>query len=162
MKYWCSFEEFSIRKELEHFIVFYYWVFTFIGESKKPLCFKDLNNWSCSIGYGVGSSSPLCPSYNFSLELARSSQVCWFCCFPALLLNQLQTSCSLWENTWILSLLFWFVDSLCCCKFTHLTFLIFYEISNCSSEVSTIIIYPWMMYISADMEAFLSLNLFRM
>ncbi|CAL9128496.1 unnamed protein product [Musa textilis] len=44
-------------------------------ESKKPLCFKDLNNWSCSIGYGVGSSSPLCPSYNFSLELARSSQL---------------------------------------------------------------------------------------
>ncbi|RRT74689.1 hypothetical protein B296_00020063 [Ensete ventricosum] len=45
-------------------------------ESKKPLCFKDLNNWNFSIGYGVGLGSPLCPSYSFSLELARSSQVC--------------------------------------------------------------------------------------
>ncbi|WOK91552.1 hypothetical protein Cni_G00243 [Canna indica] len=46
-----------------------------LRESKKPMCFKDLNNWSCAIGYGAGSSSPLCPSYNFSLELVRSSKL---------------------------------------------------------------------------------------
>jgi hypothetical protein len=32
-------------------------------------------NWSCAIGYGVGSGSPLSPSFNFGLELAKSSQV---------------------------------------------------------------------------------------
>ncbi|KAI4348161.1 hypothetical protein L6164_008917 [Bauhinia variegata] len=34
----------------------------------------NLMNWSCAIGYGVGSASPLSPSFNFSLELAKSSQ----------------------------------------------------------------------------------------
>ncbi|KAI3970504.1 hypothetical protein MKX01_024151 [Papaver californicum] len=37
--------------------------------------YKDLKNWSCAIGYGLGSSSPLSPSFNFCLELARSSQL---------------------------------------------------------------------------------------
>ncbi|CAJ2663926.1 unnamed protein product [Trifolium pratense] len=31
-------------------------------------------NWSCALGYGVGSGSPLSPSFNFSLELVKSSQ----------------------------------------------------------------------------------------
>ncbi|KAF3444657.1 hypothetical protein FNV43_RR14350 [Rhamnella rubrinervis] len=34
----------------------------------------NLKNWSCAIGYGSGSGSPLSPSYNFGLELAKSSQ----------------------------------------------------------------------------------------
>ncbi|KAI4389093.1 hypothetical protein MLD38_001356 [Melastoma candidum] len=38
------------------------------------LKFKNLLNWSCAIGYGVGSGSPLSPSFNFNLELAKSSQ----------------------------------------------------------------------------------------
>uniref|UniRef100_A0A453DUM1 Uncharacterized protein n=1 Tax=Aegilops tauschii subsp. strangulata TaxID=200361 RepID=A0A453DUM1_AEGTS len=37
--------------------------------------FTDLKNWNCAIGYGVGSSSPLSPSFNFALELVRSSQL---------------------------------------------------------------------------------------
>ncbi|OAY80122.1 hypothetical protein ACMD2_16126 [Ananas comosus] len=44
-------------------------------ESKRPMCFKDLKNWSCAIGYEVGSSSPLCPSFNFGLELDKTSQL---------------------------------------------------------------------------------------
>ncbi|KAG1368033.1 hypothetical protein COCNU_14G005010 [Cocos nucifera] len=44
-------------------------------EGKHTMNFKDLKNWSCAIGYGLGSSSPLCPSFNFGLELARSSQL---------------------------------------------------------------------------------------
>ncbi|KAF5479591.1 hypothetical protein F2P56_000400 [Juglans regia] len=36
--------------------------------------YKNLRNWSCAIGYGVGSSSPLSPSFNFGLELNKSSQ----------------------------------------------------------------------------------------
>ncbi|KAL2335679.1 hypothetical protein Fmac_016892 [Flemingia macrophylla] len=35
---------------------------------------SNLMNWSCAMGYGVGSGSPLCPSFNFSLELVKSSQ----------------------------------------------------------------------------------------
>lgn len=38
--------------------------------------FKDLANWSYAIGYGVGSGSPLSPSFNFCLELAKGSEVC--------------------------------------------------------------------------------------
>lgn len=34
----------------------------------------NLMNWSCAMGYGVGSGSPLSPSFNFSLELVKSSQ----------------------------------------------------------------------------------------
>lgn len=37
--------------------------------------YTDLRNWSCAAGYGVGSTSPLCPSFNIGIELARSSQV---------------------------------------------------------------------------------------
>lgn len=36
---------------------------------------SNLMNWSCAMGYGVGSGSPLSPSFNFSLELVKSSQV---------------------------------------------------------------------------------------
>ncbi|OIW12400.1 hypothetical protein TanjilG_04149 [Lupinus angustifolius] len=36
---------------------------------------SNLMNWSCAMGYGGGLGSPLSPSFNFSLELVRSSQV---------------------------------------------------------------------------------------
>lgn len=42
---------------------------------------KNLTNWSCAVGYGVGSGSPLSPSFNFGLELAKSSQVVFFSWF---------------------------------------------------------------------------------
>ncbi|PRQ53908.1 hypothetical protein RchiOBHm_Chr2g0171701 [Rosa chinensis] len=42
--------------------------------SKDGQKYKDLKNWSGAIGYGVGSSSPLSPSFNFGLELSRSNQ----------------------------------------------------------------------------------------
>ncbi|XP_041004981.1 uncharacterized protein LOC121250107 [Juglans microcarpa x Juglans regia] len=42
--------------------------------SKDGAKYKNLRNWSCAIGYGVGSSSPLSPSFNFGLELTKSSQ----------------------------------------------------------------------------------------
>ncbi|XWS40746.1 hypothetical protein CRYUN_Cryun17cG0021900 [Craigia yunnanensis] len=42
--------------------------------SKNDMKYKNLLNWSCAIGYGVGSGSPLSPSFNFGLELAKSSQ----------------------------------------------------------------------------------------
>ncbi|KAI8563200.1 hypothetical protein RHMOL_Rhmol03G0094100 [Rhododendron molle] len=42
--------------------------------SKDRARYKDLANWSCAIGYGLGSGSPLSPSFNFGLELAKSSQ----------------------------------------------------------------------------------------
>ncbi|XP_019442567.1 PREDICTED: uncharacterized protein LOC109347284 [Lupinus angustifolius] len=35
---------------------------------------SNLMNWSCAMGYGGGLGSPLSPSFNFSLELVRSSQ----------------------------------------------------------------------------------------
>lgn len=38
--------------------------------------YNDLANWSYAIGYGVGSGSPLSPSFNFCLELAKGSEVC--------------------------------------------------------------------------------------
>ncbi|KAJ4729219.1 Beta-galactosidase [Melia azedarach] len=40
---------------------------------KEDAKYKNLMNWSCAIGYGVGSGSPLSPSFNFGLELAKSS-----------------------------------------------------------------------------------------
>ncbi|KAG0456179.1 hypothetical protein HPP92_023967 [Vanilla planifolia] len=43
--------------------------------NRSPMNFKDLKNWSCAIGYGLGSGSPLSPSFNFSLELVRRSQL---------------------------------------------------------------------------------------
>lgn len=42
--------------------------------TKDDSKFKNLKNWSCAIGYGLGSGSPLSPSFNFCLELANSSQ----------------------------------------------------------------------------------------
>ncbi|XP_031265317.1 uncharacterized protein LOC116123706 isoform X2 [Pistacia vera] len=41
---------------------------------KEDMKYKNLMNWSCAIGYGVGSGSPLSPSFNFGLELAKRSQ----------------------------------------------------------------------------------------
>ncbi|MED6148697.1 hypothetical protein PIB30_055274 [Stylosanthes scabra] len=35
---------------------------------------SNLMNWSCAMSYGVGSGSPLSPSFNFGLELAKSTQ----------------------------------------------------------------------------------------
>lgn len=46
-----------------------------LDENKDTAKYSDLRNWSCAAGYGVGSRSPLSPSFNFGLELARSSQV---------------------------------------------------------------------------------------
>ncbi|PIN01389.1 hypothetical protein CDL12_26100 [Handroanthus impetiginosus] len=43
-------------------------------QSKDGARYKNLANWSCAIGYGLGSSSPLSPSFNFGLELANNSQ----------------------------------------------------------------------------------------
>ncbi|KAK6129326.1 hypothetical protein DH2020_036934 [Rehmannia glutinosa] len=43
--------------------------------SKEGAQYKNLANWSCAIGYGLGSGSPLSPSFNFGLELAKNSQV---------------------------------------------------------------------------------------
>ncbi|KAI3474886.1 hypothetical protein Pfo_030197 [Paulownia fortunei] len=42
--------------------------------SKDGARYKNLANWSCAIGYGLGSGSPLSPSFNFGLELAKNSQ----------------------------------------------------------------------------------------
>ncbi|XP_020554743.1 uncharacterized protein LOC105177133 isoform X2 [Sesamum indicum] len=42
--------------------------------SKDRAGYKNLANWSCAIGYGLGSGSPLSPSFNFGLELAKNSQ----------------------------------------------------------------------------------------
>ncbi|KAH8519182.1 hypothetical protein H0E87_000839 [Populus deltoides] len=42
--------------------------------SKDGAKYKNLMNWSAAVGYGVGSGSPLSPSFNFSLELAKASQ----------------------------------------------------------------------------------------
>jgi hypothetical protein len=47
----------------------------FLDGNKDGAKYKNLMNWSCAIGYGVGSGSPLSPSFNFGLELAKSSQV---------------------------------------------------------------------------------------
>ena len=46
--------------------------------SKDGQKYKDVKNWSGAIGYGVGSGSPLSPSFNFGLELSRSNQVCFY------------------------------------------------------------------------------------
>ncbi|KAL6518838.1 hypothetical protein OROHE_017591 [Orobanche hederae] len=42
--------------------------------SKDVARYRNLANWSCAIGYGLGSGSPLSPSFNFGLELAKNSQ----------------------------------------------------------------------------------------
>ncbi|KAK9113752.1 hypothetical protein Syun_020549 [Stephania yunnanensis] len=41
----------------------------------KNLNYDDIKNWSCAIGYGLGAKSPLSPSFNFAIELARGSQL---------------------------------------------------------------------------------------
>uniref|UniRef100_A0A0E0DUS6 Uncharacterized protein n=1 Tax=Oryza meridionalis TaxID=40149 RepID=A0A0E0DUS6_9ORYZ len=45
------------------------------GESMHPVPLTDLKNWNCAISYGMGSTSPLNPSFNFSLELVRNTQL---------------------------------------------------------------------------------------
>ncbi|AQK92378.1 hypothetical protein ZEAMMB73_Zm00001d009661 [Zea mays] len=46
-----------------------------LSGSKYPMPFTELENWNYAISYGVGSTSPLSPSFIFSLELARSTQL---------------------------------------------------------------------------------------
>ncbi|XP_076943534.1 uncharacterized protein LOC143613803 isoform X1 [Bidens hawaiensis] len=36
--------------------------------------YKNLKNWNCAIGYGIGSGSLLSPSFNFGLEFAQNSK----------------------------------------------------------------------------------------
>ncbi|CAN6849221.1 unnamed protein product [Brassica oleracea] len=53
-----------------------------VGVQYEPLCdkikdtekYRDLRNWSCAASYGLGSRSPLNPSFNVGLELTRNSQ----------------------------------------------------------------------------------------
>ncbi|WZZ36362.1 hypothetical protein YC2023_019763 [Brassica napus] len=44
------------------------------NKSKDAEKYRDLRNWSCAASYGLGSRSPLNPSFNVGLELARNSQ----------------------------------------------------------------------------------------
>ncbi|KAF3340031.1 hypothetical protein FCM35_KLT15802 [Carex littledalei] len=46
-----------------------------LEQKQSVIDLMDMKNWSCAIGYGVGSTSPLSPSFNFALELARNSQL---------------------------------------------------------------------------------------
>lgn len=46
-----------------------------LSGNKDLMPFTDLKNWNYAISYGVGSASPLSPSFIFSLELARSTQL---------------------------------------------------------------------------------------
>uniref|UniRef100_A0A0A9B997 Uncharacterized protein n=1 Tax=Arundo donax TaxID=35708 RepID=A0A0A9B997_ARUDO len=46
-----------------------------LSGSKHPMPFTELENWNCAISYGVGLTSPLSPSFIFSLELARNTQL---------------------------------------------------------------------------------------
>ncbi|XP_047043970.1 uncharacterized protein LOC124648221 [Lolium rigidum] len=46
-----------------------------LSENKHSLPIEDLKNWDYAISYDVGSASPLSPSFNFSLELLRSTQL---------------------------------------------------------------------------------------
>nr|XP_043632558.1 uncharacterized protein LOC122603806 isoform X2 [Erigeron canadensis] len=43
-------------------------------ETKESARYQNLKNWNYAIGYGLGTGSPLSPSFNFSLELAQNSQ----------------------------------------------------------------------------------------
>uniref|UniRef100_A0A803NB19 Uncharacterized protein n=1 Tax=Chenopodium quinoa TaxID=63459 RepID=A0A803NB19_CHEQI len=45
-----------------------------LSGTKDDSNFKNPKNWSYAVGYGLGSGSPLSPSFNFCLELANSSQ----------------------------------------------------------------------------------------
>lgn len=52
-------------------------VVLFLSDGNKDgVSYKNLMNWSCAVGYDVGSGSPLSPSFNFGLELAKNSKVC--------------------------------------------------------------------------------------
>ncbi|XP_062180899.1 uncharacterized protein LOC133885237 [Phragmites australis] len=46
-----------------------------LSGSKHPMPFTELENWNCAVSYGVGSTSPLSPSFIFSLELVRNTQL---------------------------------------------------------------------------------------
>lgn len=46
-----------------------------LSGNKHHMPYMDSKNWNCAISYGVGSTSPLSPSFIFSLELARSTQL---------------------------------------------------------------------------------------
>ncbi|KAJ0712497.1 hypothetical protein HanOQP8_Chr09g0335511 [Helianthus annuus] len=41
---------------------------------KEGAKYKNLKNWNYAIGYGIGSGSPLSPSFNFGLEFAQNSK----------------------------------------------------------------------------------------
>nr|XP_043615716.1 uncharacterized protein LOC122587606 [Erigeron canadensis] len=43
-------------------------------EKKDGAKYKNLKNWNYAVGYGIGSGSPLKPSFNFGLEFAQNSQ----------------------------------------------------------------------------------------
>uniref|UniRef100_M8ARM2 Uncharacterized protein n=1 Tax=Aegilops tauschii TaxID=37682 RepID=M8ARM2_AEGTA len=45
-----------------------------LSGNKHPMPYTDPKNWNYAISYGVASTSPLSPSFNFSLELARNTQ----------------------------------------------------------------------------------------
>uniref|UniRef100_A0A452ZZX5 Uncharacterized protein n=1 Tax=Aegilops tauschii subsp. strangulata TaxID=200361 RepID=A0A452ZZX5_AEGTS len=46
-----------------------------LSGNKHPMPYTDPKNWNYAISYGVASTSPLSPSFNFSLELARNTQL---------------------------------------------------------------------------------------
>lgn len=46
-----------------------------LGGSNHRMPFEDLNNWNFAVSYGLGSTSLLSPSFNFSLELLRDTQL---------------------------------------------------------------------------------------
>ncbi|RZC10346.1 hypothetical protein D0Y65_010907 [Glycine soja] len=50
------------------------WTFMYPRPIQGNAKLTNLMNWSCAMGYGVGSGSPLCPSFNFNLEIVKSSQ----------------------------------------------------------------------------------------
>ncbi|MFS7980598.1 hypothetical protein Hanom_Chr10g00941271 [Helianthus anomalus] len=43
-------------------------------EKKEDARYRNLKNWNCAIRYGLGTGSPLSPSFNFGLELAQNLQ----------------------------------------------------------------------------------------
>lgn len=75
-RYSCyfAFQSNNDGKILSHL---FYTMLSLVG-SEDGAKFKNLENWSCAIGYGLGSGSPLSPSFNFGLELAKNSQVLEF------------------------------------------------------------------------------------
>uniref|UniRef100_A0ACD5TZA4 Uncharacterized protein n=1 Tax=Avena sativa TaxID=4498 RepID=A0ACD5TZA4_AVESA len=46
-----------------------------LSGNKNPMPYTDPKNWNYAISYGVGSTSPLSPSFICSLELARNTQL---------------------------------------------------------------------------------------